>query len=336
MDWFILKFTLSEYEPAVSRTVAVPNDTSFFDLHHIIQKAMGWDNVHIHEFVTEDFTHIGPFFVNDELFDELDMGISMYEGQRILYIYDFSICRKVNITWAGRTHERTSVCPVLLSYENDAPADDSHVLEELCRKYNLEKMWPDPVKRDVPRNEISARTDVGNYIVTGEMDGRSLVPPDAFTLCCMSLFSQHGDDLYFDKERLMLCEKAKHKDEKALIPKVPARRIDKFPERYVPIDLPFSELTDTVQKVLKERNIESSISGKDMASILQTVSPDSVSQEERDAVTGAAMVLASKVFRQAGICVDYGYDQPSPLEIVFRDYNGDPEKVNEVLAQMQQ
>lgn len=336
MDWFVLRFTLADSDPAVSRTVAVPYDTSFFDLHHIIQKAMDWDDVHIHEFVTEDFTHIGPFFVNDELFDELDMGISMYEGQKILYIYDFSICRKINISWEGRTTEHSSLCPELLSYENDSPEDNSKVLEELCRKYKLQKMWPDPVKRENPRNEDSARKRVGDYIVTGEMDGRTLVPPEAFSLCCISLFSVHGDEIYFDKERMMLCEKAKKKDEKCLIPKVQAKRIDKFPARYVPVSIPYAELSDILQKVLKEKGLQSKMCGMDIESIITGINPETLTEDERDAVTCATTLVASRIFREVGLCVDYGYDQPSPLEIVFRDYNGDLEKVNEVLAQMQQ
>jgi len=45
-----LKITLKETKPPVWRRILVHKDTTFFELHHIIQITMGWFNYHLFEF----------------------------------------------------------------------------------------------------------------------------------------------------------------------------------------------------------------------------------------------------------------------------------------------
>jgi hypothetical protein len=46
----VLKITLDDVEPAVTRRVVVPADIKLDRLHLIIQAAMGWTNSHLYEF----------------------------------------------------------------------------------------------------------------------------------------------------------------------------------------------------------------------------------------------------------------------------------------------
>lgn len=42
------------FEPIIWRRVQVPSDVLLPDLHKIIQTAMGWENAHLHQFITKD------------------------------------------------------------------------------------------------------------------------------------------------------------------------------------------------------------------------------------------------------------------------------------------
>ena len=50
MKLFKLKIRLANYEKEVSRTILVPIDINFEELHECIQKAMGWKNEHLYNF----------------------------------------------------------------------------------------------------------------------------------------------------------------------------------------------------------------------------------------------------------------------------------------------
>ena len=49
-DIIQLKITLQWTKPPIWRRVLLDKKTTFFELHHIIQIAMGWENYHLYEF----------------------------------------------------------------------------------------------------------------------------------------------------------------------------------------------------------------------------------------------------------------------------------------------
>ncbi|MEP6512451.1 MAG: plasmid pRiA4b ORF-3 family protein [Parafilimonas sp.] len=64
---FQLKFDLAYIKPAITRTVLVPEDFSFYQLHHIIQISMGWGNYHLFAFRHDNYCIEIPF--EDDEFD---------------------------------------------------------------------------------------------------------------------------------------------------------------------------------------------------------------------------------------------------------------------------
>jgi hypothetical protein len=98
MKSYILDITLDGTEPAVRRKVAIPSDSSFFDLHRVIQDCMGWMDIHIHEFVVgKDRTLIGPAALKD-VQDEREVALSDHIRKKIHYTYDFGDFWEVTVS----------------------------------------------------------------------------------------------------------------------------------------------------------------------------------------------------------------------------------------------
>ncbi len=86
-----LKVTL--LEPPIWRRVAVPNDFTLGDLHHVIQLAVGWEHSHMHDFRIGKATDGDP----DMLVDESDQDewqanlaqVAPRAKRKLRYLYDF-------------------------------------------------------------------------------------------------------------------------------------------------------------------------------------------------------------------------------------------------------
>lgn len=95
MAVFELRVSLLGAEPAVWRRIRVPGDTHLHLVHLVLQIAMGWENRHLHEFVSADRKRYVDFDGYEPQADELDG--TMYTlkdlvskpGDRCLYLYDF-------------------------------------------------------------------------------------------------------------------------------------------------------------------------------------------------------------------------------------------------------
>lgn len=99
-----LKITLKGIKPPIWRRVLVKSDTTFDQLHFIIQKSMDWENCHLYEWEIKGreytgqnniFTALG--FLDEETenanheFDETAIGkiIGDKENTKFIYLYDF-------------------------------------------------------------------------------------------------------------------------------------------------------------------------------------------------------------------------------------------------------
>ena len=129
MKLFKLKISLIDYTEEVSRTILVPTDIDFEELHQNIQRAMGWNNEHLYAFkVRED--EIQPDASLD--INELDAGESIYtqintllrKGDTFEYLYDMGDERKHKIE-VEDTIEFTSKKPIILESIGKCPKENS-------------------------------------------------------------------------------------------------------------------------------------------------------------------------------------------------------------------
>lgn len=92
---FVLRITLCDSNPPIWRRVVVPSDISLGRLHYVIQTVMGWDDSHMHEFLSKNArfrnTDIDPD-LDEEIFDEKQYAVAdlvKRARQKFYYEYDF-------------------------------------------------------------------------------------------------------------------------------------------------------------------------------------------------------------------------------------------------------
>ena len=88
-----LKVTLKHSKPPIWRRIQVRADVTLYDLHEIIQIAMGWTDSHLHQFMANDVYYGEPnpdfgFDVANERRVRLHQLVSEVKD-KILYEYDF-------------------------------------------------------------------------------------------------------------------------------------------------------------------------------------------------------------------------------------------------------
>jgi len=102
MNYYVFKIFLYEVEPAIWRRFSISEETTFAELHTIIQKAMGWNDEQAHQFrygkgksltnvISNTREQVAPA---DDFEDEKDITVASFIGRkrlpiRLLYRYDF-------------------------------------------------------------------------------------------------------------------------------------------------------------------------------------------------------------------------------------------------------
>lgn len=131
-----LKITLEHVEPAVWRRLVVSDALSFAQLHKVIQRAMGWEDYHLHEFElaspririgtqqADDFMDFGDA---ERLLPERTMHLAeVLAGKRKLrYWYDFGDDWWHTIAIEKRLPADPAAAPAeLIAGENACPPED--------------------------------------------------------------------------------------------------------------------------------------------------------------------------------------------------------------------
>jgi hypothetical protein len=96
-DILQLKITLSDTKPPIWRRVLVDKNYTFYDLHLIIQVAMGWENCHLFEFKVHNYRFGEPddefdLYAKDKLLDaaaETLGSVLTTTAEKFEYEYDF-------------------------------------------------------------------------------------------------------------------------------------------------------------------------------------------------------------------------------------------------------
>lgn len=89
-----LKITLEGIKPQIWRRIEVKDDITFYELHLVIQIAMGWWNEHLFEFKVGDYTigYTGDGMAPEGTLDSKDVRLSRIvdtEKMTFGYLYDF-------------------------------------------------------------------------------------------------------------------------------------------------------------------------------------------------------------------------------------------------------
>lgn len=154
-----LRISLSGIKPIVWRRIALPNTSTFFELHVAIQDAFEWTDLHLHQFFTASpfqrmnlYKRIGfPMGdgMDDDLLDERTILLSKYlrtQGDELWYEYDFgdSWMHKITVNHTVQPIPNEKY-PRLLDGAGSVPPEDSggiggyeHLLEVLKNPKNPE------------------------------------------------------------------------------------------------------------------------------------------------------------------------------------------------------
>lgn len=130
MPAFKLKIALRGSNPKITRTIAVPTDLTFADLHRVFQAAMPWSDYHMHEFrfpglrirVVQERSD--SFFSREREELEDDLHIADFHGMKFQYIYDFGDDWIHDVTWLKDIQDYDDDHPRVLKYTEEAPPED--------------------------------------------------------------------------------------------------------------------------------------------------------------------------------------------------------------------
>ena len=137
-----LMIKLLDSQPEIWRDVAVPDHYTFHDLHEVIQKAMGWSDLHLHEFVLRYkgrewlISEFSEDVLEDfDILDERDTRVGDWLGsrvKRVLYIYDFGDEWVHSVEYVSRLND-DSPKPILLGGFGACPPEDVGGMMEYLR-----------------------------------------------------------------------------------------------------------------------------------------------------------------------------------------------------------
>ena len=144
-----LKVVLAGSEPPIWRRIQVPGDFNLASLHHVLQRVMGWEDCHLHEFMINQ-TSYGSAASSDGLFapkmlDESNVRLKEVlppAGKSFQYVYDFGDdwIHEIKVEKISPPEKGASY-PRCLEGENACPNEDSG---GIYGHYGLLKILQDP------------------------------------------------------------------------------------------------------------------------------------------------------------------------------------------------
>lgn len=129
----LIQLDLQEY--VAERRVVVDKHTTFEELHHIIQKAMGWQSYHLYEFQVFDKKEqlVAQLIDKDivELYEETEESVKDYtladfadNMVGIIYVYDYGDYWEHRITISQKVEWTQGRLPYLLEAKGKTPPED--------------------------------------------------------------------------------------------------------------------------------------------------------------------------------------------------------------------
>ncbi len=337
MTSFILKFTLDGSRPAVIRKVAIPAESSFFDLHRAIQDSFGWIDSHLHEFIVGKKRELIGHTAIPDVKDETDIAIKNFKDEPIHYNYDFGDRLEVTVEWEGESEDY--IIPTLLDYQEVSPVDDSggvlgfHMIWKTLQnpddpEYKETKEWIDNYP---PRTKDYAEFAVSTYLTSGVRNGRRSVKSDIVGEMTQIFVLPYKNDLYLDLENSKVCEYVESVKDKSRFSKVTKKLLDSDPERYVRIFVSYDDLDRTAERMAPVFDVKKEVTLKDSRSVV-----DASTEDKTEWMTYSLTYYVKSVLDKAGLFIDYGYNGYNPTELSFRKLQNDPAALNDMLDQFRQ
>lgn len=133
---FQLKLRIRDIKPMIWRKIQVPSDSSFEELHNVIQMLFDWEDMHVHEFEVKD-SEGDNILINeldieeapdesekDERLEFLDGYLSM-KNRHCEYTYDFGDQWRVAIELEKISSPEEGVsCPNIVKGKRAGPPED--------------------------------------------------------------------------------------------------------------------------------------------------------------------------------------------------------------------
>ena len=178
-----IKISLDKTNPLIWREILVPDNYTFYQLHHTLQIVMGWTCSHLFEFNIEGF-QVG--YVFDDVMEDISHVINCrdarldelitHKGESFTYWYDFGDSWDHLIEFEGEHEKQSAKYPICLAGERACPPEDvggipgyenflsiiknpknkerKELLEWAGGKYDSEKFDPKKVKFHNPKTRL--------------------------------------------------------------------------------------------------------------------------------------------------------------------------------------
>ena len=123
-----LKITLESVEPLIWRRIVVPSEFTLYDLHRVVQIAMGWEDSHLHDFTIKRKRYALP---DPDEFDEAeDESTAQLDGlvrprTTFTYLYDYGDSWRHAILVEKTLDEVERPLPACLDGARACPPEDS-------------------------------------------------------------------------------------------------------------------------------------------------------------------------------------------------------------------
>jgi hypothetical protein len=169
MKIYQMKITLVGFEPAIWRRIEIRSDSTFADLHDVIQSVMEWEGSHLHTFRLEKpgkskkTFEIKPEFPGFMLestgdgFDDEEEKVSEWmlkQGDQAIYIYDFGDDWEHLIELEEVKDPQPLIAyPRCVKAEREAPEEDSRMM--VMQQIEEEGRWTP--EREVPTEPLTRR-----------------------------------------------------------------------------------------------------------------------------------------------------------------------------------
>lgn len=134
MRKYILRLSLKGTD--ITRTIAIGEDMTFFELHDIIQILFGWGDSHLHHFKVDSLV-IGDYDDEDDIptnytyEGEADLSVILDNEPKFLYEYDFGDGWQVGIEVLEIKNREVDTLPVVIESHGSMAADDCGGVEGL-------------------------------------------------------------------------------------------------------------------------------------------------------------------------------------------------------------